>query len=135
MTGQTAGSFSFADWKEENVVAADDGAGIARASVVNVYSGTIEARGACEYTIVYHREGGTDGVFAGYERLSGSIAGRSGSVVLEHRGAFEGDTVHCTVTVVPGTGSGELAGVTGTGGFTARHGEESIPYAFEHSPG
>ncbi|WP_345670179.1 DUF3224 domain-containing protein, partial [Streptomyces phyllanthi] len=34
--------------------------------------------------------------------------------------------------VVPGTGTGELTGLRGTGGFTYRHGESSVAYTFDY---
>jgi hypothetical protein len=63
----------------------------------------------------------TDGG-AGYvamERFTGSIAGRAGSVVFQHWGTDnEGDPATAG-HIIPGTGSGELAGLTGR--FSYRH--------------
>jgi hypothetical protein len=54
---------------------------------------------------------------AGYvamERFTGTLAGRSGSFVLQHAGTMldRHDTLHVVVT--PGSGTGELAGIAGT---------------------
>ncbi|AEW93058.1 MULTISPECIES: DUF3224 domain-containing protein [Streptomycetaceae] len=131
MTEQpTAGTFACDNWQEKPAAGeADNGVRTARASSVNIYRGLVEGTGHCEYTLVY-RSGG-DGVFSGYERITGAVAGRKGSLVLEHRGTFSATTISCALTVVPGSGTDELTGVTGSGGFTASHGEEATAYAFE----
>jgi hypothetical protein len=51
--------------------------------------------------------------------------------VLREWGTFAADTVHCSLEVVPGLGTGGLAGLRGTGAFTAAHGEKAVPYTFE----
>jgi len=55
---------------------------------------------------------------AGYlvsERLIGQLDGRSGSFVIQHGGLMSPDTPPRTFgNIVPGSGTGELAGLTGT---------------------
>ncbi|MDN0194213.1 DUF3224 domain-containing protein [Streptomyces sp. S.PNR 29] len=129
----TTGHFTFADWKETPVGPADTSPRLAHASVVNSFSGGIEAAGTfCEYSIVYVTE--KTGSFAGMELLTGRLDGREGSFALEERGFFDADgTVHCTFEVVEGSGTGELTGLRGSGGFTARQGEPSVAYSFEYA--
>ncbi len=71
---------------------------------------------------------------AGYvamEQVTGMLAGKSGSFVLQHSGTMTRGMPTLRVTVVPDSGSGELAGLAGemtldnTGG---RH-----TYGFEYS--
>ena len=47
------------------------------------------------------------------ERVTGSVKGRAGSFALQQSGVMEGGRPSMTVTVVPGSGSGELTGITG----------------------
>ncbi|MEV5240060.1 DUF3224 domain-containing protein [Streptomyces cinnamoneus] len=105
---------------------------LARASVINAFSGGIEAvETSCEYVIAYVTE--KTGTFTGMEVLSGRLDGRAGTFVVEERGRFDDDgTVHCTFEVVPGSGTAALTGLRGTGTFTARHGEPSFPYTFTY---
>ncbi len=133
MKRHVTGTFTFSGWAEDTSAEAEGGARLGRASVANTFTGALEASGVVEYALVY--TGPTDGVFCGYEHLTGSVEDRRGSFVIEHRGRFAGDTVHCALTVVPGSGSGELAGITGGGSFTARHGEPSTTYALDYSLG
>jgi Protein of unknown function (DUF3224) len=54
---------------------------------------------------------------AGYvamERVSGALHGRMGTFALQHSGTMTRGTPSLTITVVPDSGTGELAGLTGT---------------------
>lgn len=135
MPTQTTGHFTFADWTEHHVGPDGGSPQLAHASVVNTFSGGIEAAGTtCEYTLVYVTE--KTGTFTGMEMLTGRLDGREGTFVIEERGSFDADgTVRCTFEVVPGTGTGELTGLRGTGSFTTTPGEPSVPYAFGYGLG
>ncbi|MGK5498775.1 DUF3224 domain-containing protein [Streptomyces sp. URMC 125] len=138
MPTHTTGSFAFADWQEKVVAESADGPKLAAAVVTNHFTGGIEATGtSCAYTIVYAAgRPGPAGGFTGHELVTGTVGGRRGSFVLAEHGTFDEDgTVRCTFEVVPGSATGELAGLRGTGGFTAVHGEPSVPYAFDYEPG
>lgn len=132
---ETAGHFTFADWKENPVSPEDAFPRLAHATVVNAFSGGVEAEATvCDYTIAY--DTAVTGTFAGLELVTGRVDGRSGAFVLEERGRFADDgTVHCTFEVVEGSGTGELAGLRGTGGFTYRHGDTKVPYTFAYEVG
>ena len=134
-TTRTTGHFTFADWKENAVTGEDGLPRLANATVVNAFSGGIEADPTtCDYSIAYLT--GSTGTFAGMELVRGRVDGRAGTFVLEERGRFESDgTVHCTFEVVEGSGTGELTGLRGTGGFTYRHGETEVAYTFAYDLG
>jgi hypothetical protein len=132
-TRTTTGHFTFADWQERVIGPGEDAnPRLAHASVRNTFSGGIEAAGTlCEYSIVYVTE--KTGSYAGMELITGRLDGREGSFAVEERGWFgEDGTVHCAFEVVEGSGSGELSGLKGRGGFTARHGEAAVAYRFEY---
>ncbi|MGP2442949.1 DUF3224 domain-containing protein [Streptomyces sp. JW3] len=132
---RTTGHFTAADWKEHPVTPADESPRVARASVTNTFTGGIEAAGTvCEYVIAYVPDG--TGTFTGMELLTGRLDGREGAFAVEERGRFDADgTVHCAFEVIAGSGTGELAGLRGTGEFTARHGEAEVAYAFTYEVG
>jgi hypothetical protein len=53
---------------------------------------------------------------AGYvaiERVTGTLGGKAGTFVLQHNGIMDRGGGSLTVTVVPDTGTGELAGLRG----------------------
>ncbi|GAB2614453.1 DUF3224 domain-containing protein [Streptomyces capparidis] len=131
----TTGHFTFADWEEDTIGPAEAAPRLAGARVVNSFSGGIEAPAtSCAYTIAYLTD--KTGTFTGMELLAGRLDGREGTFVLEERGRFEADgTVHCAFEVVPGSATGALTGLRGTGGFTYRHGETAVPYTFTYEAG
>ncbi|MFE0179173.1 DUF3224 domain-containing protein [Streptomyces sp. NPDC059002] len=133
MSAQITGTFTFAQWDEKPIAGAEGGARIAHASVTNDYVGGIEAAGtSCQYTIAYTSE--TVGSYVGHEFIDGTLDGRKGSFVIEQRGSFGADgTIQCSFTVLPGSATGELAGLTGAGSFTARGGQPTTPYTFGYA--
>ncbi len=77
---------------------------------------------------------GDSASFSGLERVVGRIGVRSGSFVLQHNGRFEGDTARSTLSVVPGSGTGDLRGLRGAGSFAWSHGQPgsiTLDYDFE----
>ena len=131
-TTRTEGSFTFADWQEEEL-SEGPGPKLARARVTNDFSGGIEAaETVCAYTFAYLDDG--TGSFTGLQRLNGVLDGRSGTFVVEERGTFAGQgDVRCAFEVVPGAATGELTGLRGTGRYVAVHGEPSVAYTFEYT--
>ena len=131
-TTTVVGSIGFANWEERETAGSEAGPRLARASVVNTFTGGIEAADTtCDYSIAYTV--GHEGSFTGMELVTGSIDGRPGSFVLEQRGTFAEDgTIHCTFTVVPGSGTEGLAGLTGSGEYTCRTGQASFPYSLSY---
>ena len=132
---RSTGTFTFTQWDERPVAGEEGGVRITHAAVSNDFHGGIEATSsACQYTIAY-LGGSGDGSYVGYEHIEGTLDGRKGSFVIEQRGSFVADGIECAFTVLPGSGTGELAGLSGTGTFTAHHGEKSTPYTFEYTLG
>lgn len=73
---------------------------------------------------------------AGYvavERVTGKLAGRSGTFILQHSGTMTRGTPHLAISVVPDSGTGELAGLTGTMTIDIADGKHS--YVFEYTLG
>ena len=92
---------------------------LTRVSVTKTYQGNITGEGKLEYLMMYRDDGSAS--FLGLERLVGSVGGRSGSFVLQHSGTFEGGVATVTLLVVPGSGTGDLRGLLGNGGFAVGH--------------
>ncbi|TMR17482.1 DUF3224 domain-containing protein [Nonomuraea turkmeniaca] len=101
------------------------------------FSGGIEGLGHADHVRVVQPDGSQ--IVAGVERIVGTVDGRSGSFVLtcygfgDRPGSAQGYW-----TVVPGSGTGELAGLRGRGAFTVRQepdgswrAEDSFTHWFE----
>jgi hypothetical protein len=100
--------------------------------VTETFSGDIEGEGVVRFLQAVREDGSAS--FVGIERVTGSIAGRQGSFLLQDAGTLEGSTVKGDWFVIPGSGAGELAGLRGEGGFQAelgQHAEITLDYWFE----
>jgi len=51
--------------------------------------------------------------YVAVERISGTLEGRTGSCLAQHNGTTDRGTPSLSVTVVPDSGTGELAGLAG----------------------
>jgi hypothetical protein len=66
--------------------------------------------------------------------VTSSIAERRGSFLLQDAGTLEANIVQGDWFVIPGSGTGELAGLRGEGGFAAelgQHASITLDYWFE----
>jgi hypothetical protein len=111
------GSFELASWDEDTYEEMDNGAKLTRASVTQTFSGGAEGDGAAQWLMAYRPDGTAH--FVGLQRITGTIDDRKGTVVLETIGDFDGKVATWTATVVPGSGTGDLEGLTGGGTFEA----------------
>ncbi|HWF64990.1 MAG TPA: DUF3224 domain-containing protein [Rhizomicrobium sp.] len=68
------------------------------------------------------------------QRFCGKLGGRQGTFVLQGSEIVENGRVRATWVVVPGSGTGELSGLRGEGGFEGEFGKGSrgtLDYWFE----
>ena len=73
---------------------------------------------------------------AGYvaiEKVSGTLGGRAGTFILQHSGTMNRGDAQLSVTVVPDSGTGELAGLSGRMNIIIADGKHS--YEFDYSIG
>jgi hypothetical protein len=104
---------------DRTVVSEPDDSGIALVSTVlrEEFSGGLAGTGTAEHVRVAHANG--DDSFTGIERFSGTLDGRAGSFALTAEGYTTGGVVRGYWHVIPGSATGELAGLRGHGVFTA----------------
>jgi hypothetical protein len=132
MSTRALGTFKIESWQEQRYGELEDGGGLARASVVQAFSGDIEGEGSVEWLFCYRPDTTAD--FVGLQRVAGQIGERNGSVVLRTSGTFDGSQAKGDWEVVPGSATGELRGLRGRGGFSAPIGSEAsvtLEYDFE----
>lgn len=98
-----------------------DGPVLSRIHVEESFSGDIEGDGVVEFLQAARADGSAS--FVGIERVSGTVGGRQGTFLLQDAGTVEGNLVSGEWFVVPGSGTAQLAGLRGTGGFRANLGE------------
>jgi Protein of unknown function (DUF3224) len=129
-TGTASGGFTIKAWDEQPWAELDQAPKLTHARVTTTYGGDLDGEGTSGLLMVYDQD---DATYAGYERVVGSLEGRSGSFVLRLDGGFQDGAATTTWTVVEGTGTGDLAGLRGEGGYVARQGAAEVPYELRWS--
>jgi hypothetical protein len=115
MTDQVKAEFQVISWEETPF---DEGTGVAKlteALVSKEYSGDIVGTSTTQALMAYAPD--QTATFIGLERIKGTIAGKHGSLVLQHVGKVENGSADASLTVVSGTN--ELKSVSGGGDFKA----------------
>ena len=130
-TISATGTFRPKSWDEAPWAEDEQGHKLTHAKVTYDYSGDIEGECTSQALMWYPEE--SRATFAGFERVVGRLADRSGSFVLEARGTFENGAATTTWAVVPGSGTGGLTGLRGTGGYVAGSGESDVRYWLDYA--
>ena len=91
--------------------------------VTEDFVGDISGEGAARMLQTLHDDGSAS--FVAVERVIATLDGRKGSFVLQDEGSLAANRVKGTWFVVEGSGTGELAGLRGEGGFEAELGQHA----------
>lgn len=113
MNAHATGTFEIETW-DEKPYDERDGTKLTRTHVTKTFHGDIEGTSTAELLMAYGTVEGS-AAYAGFERIVGSVHGRSGSFVLHHTassGASHGPPT-AAWSVVPDSGTGELTGLRG----------------------
>lgn len=132
MSQQANATFAVKSWTEttwDGKPAAEvEGAKLSHAVVEYTYQGDMQGQSTIRYVMSYNADG--SGQFVALEHFTGSIGGKSGSVVLQQVGTFE--PVTATLTVLPGSGTGELAGLRGESHIVLSGNMEQYPFILSY---
>ena len=122
MSMHAKGTFTIENWDENPVLKAEGSSKITKANVSRSFEGDLGGEGTVEWLMGYDEQGSA--TFVGLERVVGTIDGKEGTFALQHVGTFDGKIAKADLTVVPGSGTGELSGLTGEGSFEAGLGSD-----------
>jgi hypothetical protein len=86
---------------------------LGRMSLDKVYHGDLQATAAGEMLAAMTPTEGSAGYVA-IERVTGTLAGRTGTFMLQHNGLMNRGAPSLVINVVPDSGTGELEGLSGT---------------------
>ncbi len=114
--------FAIKSWDEKPWSEGEDVPKLTQASVTKTFTGDIEGEGHVEYLMMYRSDGSA--TFVGIERVVGRIGDRAGTFVLQRTGVFEGGQAKESYSVVSGSATGDLEGLTGNGSSAVGHGME-----------
>jgi hypothetical protein len=115
-------------------LAADEalnGTAIGRFGLDKQFHGDLEGASKGEMLGAGNPATGTAGYVA-IEQVTGTLNGRSGSFALQHFGTMEDNKFNLIVKVVPGSGTGELTGISGTMTIAIANGKHS--WKFDYAP-
>lgn len=107
---EAKGTFSVESWVGETYEESE-GAVLSRASLTKVFEGDFQGTSSAELLLA-EAEGSR--AYVGMERIDGSLNGVEGTFVVQHSAVSTPEGDRLTVTVVPGSGTAGLAGITGT---------------------
>ena len=100
-------------WEEQPFAESEGAPKLARAEGSDLYHGDIEGEATFAYLMLYRDDGVTP--YVGLERVVGRLGGRQGSFVLQVVGTHQEGTVQASLSVVSGSGTGDLRGLRGAG--------------------
>ncbi len=109
-----------------------DGPSLFEIRINETFTGDIAGEGTVRVVQAARKDGSA--TFVGIERVRGAVSGRKGSFLLQTSGSLVGKAVTAAWFVVPGSGTGDIKGLRGEGGFKAQLGERGsiwLDYYFE----
>lgn len=112
----------------------EEGGGIemlGRYALDKQYHGALDATARGQMLTVGTKVEGS-GVYVAVEQVEGTLDGHKGTFALNHTGTMTRGAPHLSITVVPDSGTGELAGLTGTLGIRIEAGGKHF-YDFEYT--
>ncbi len=103
---------------------------LGRMTIDKEFHGDLEGTSRGEMLSVMSAEQGSGGYVA-MERVTATLHGRSGTFVLQHNATMNRGTPSLRIIVVPDSGTGELAGLSGTLNIIIADGKHS--YELDYS--
>lgn len=92
---------------------APEGPNLGRMSLDKQYHGDLDASAKGEMITAAGTAVKESAAYSAVERVTGTLQGKNGSFALQHTGIMTRGTPNLNITVVPDSGTGELAGLTG----------------------
>ena len=114
------GTYQMTDWQETPLRELAPPQKCSTVLAPGIFTGPLEGEGQTFYVLNYVTE--KTGLFSGYTFFKGKIGDLEGSFVLADDGNFDTVAARTKWTIVADSGTGDLAGISGTGGFDATEG-------------
>lgn len=112
----------------------DEGIGdatVGRMSIDKQYHGDLEGTGLGQMLAGMAAGVKDSGAYVAIERVRGTLNGRKGSFAVHHRGVMTRGAQDLVITVIPDSGTEELAGISGTMTIEIRDGKHF--YGFDYT--
>ena len=135
MAKTAKGIFEIADWDEKTYLELDGGGKLTEAKVTQKFTGDLVGEGSVIWLMAYTDK--QTARFVGIQRIVATLGGKTGSFIVETTGDFDGKVAEGEWSIIPESGNGELAGISGDGSFGAPHGskaEYELDYQLADTP-
>jgi hypothetical protein len=109
--------------------AQDDHNPAGRMYINKVYSGDLQGQGNGQMLSKRTESGAS--AYSAVEEFEGTIDGKTGSFTLIHNGYMSQSEQKLTIIILPGSGKGELTGVTGTMDIIQDNGSHQYVLSYE----
>jgi len=106
-----------------------ESAGLGRMSIHKQFHGDLDATSDGEMLTV--GSSASSGGYVAIEKVSGTLKGRTGTFALQHNGMMDHGEPKLSIAVVPGSGTGDLTGLSGV--FNIKITEGKHFYEFEYT--
>lgn len=103
--------FTIIGWEQTEWGGQAEGPGLSRATVGKAFTGQLSGESLAEIVMC---QGDDGAAYSGIERFIGAVDGQQGSFICQHGAVSGGSDTTSHGVVVPGSGTGELRGLTGT---------------------
>ena len=107
-----------------------DGVNLGRMSIEKTFSGELSAASKGEMLTATTSVEGSAGYVA-IEQVTGTLSGRSGSFILQHFGTMSQGDNFLLLEVVPDSGTGDLAGISGKMAIRTEDGQHFYDFDYE----
>ena len=133
MRAHAEGTFTVSSWEEDTYAELAGQEKLTRARMGFRLIGDL-AGDLVSDSLMYYREDGT-AEYTGLQRFTGQIAGRIGTCVMVAEGTYDGGEARSAWRVISGSGSGDLAGLEGSGASVASAGQPGGTYSLDYELG
>lgn len=111
---------------------------LTKASVELAFTGEIEGTATVEFLMFYKYADEKDphsalATFMGLMRFTGTLNGKSGSFVMDDWGTFDKGVLNGALSVLPDSGTGALAGISGNAKYHSNASEVAFEMEYELS--
>lgn len=118
------GTYTPTKWDEVTIDVIEDRMKLTKATVEFDFAGDIEGVAKVEYLMFYSSFDPEDmhkaqAQYVGQIRIIGELKGKSGSFVVTDNGTFNGGVAVSELSIIPGSGTGELTNISGIGEYAA----------------
>jgi hypothetical protein len=120
---KATGTFDVLSGDEDSYATRDGGGRLAHAWGDQAFSGDISGDGNVHWLMAYAAD--KTAHLVGVQEIKGSVGGRSGSFLIEATADHTGTSSRGSWSIIDGSGTGDLTGITGTGSFDAPGGPKA----------